>query len=184
MTEYFNKYFSAQQRFLKNIYNFRNYWNKPIGFAGTGIYENKVTATNMSDTSRLNIVLFGDLTWKQISSDFNLYKTGEFNSKIPLVNLYSNSYSFEKIDIVNEYNYTNFYTPTVKANSWTKCSDKSKLLPEVFYAEIDDSNLDKNGKLKENATYKQMLYTDIVERYLGLSKDDIYNYSNYYHYWF
>jgi hypothetical protein len=25
MTEYFNKYFSAQQRFLKNIYNFRNY---------------------------------------------------------------------------------------------------------------------------------------------------------------
>lgn len=187
MTEYFNKYFSAQQRFLKNIYNFRNYWNKPIGFAGTGIYENKITATNINTTNELNIVLFGDLTWKQINpnpesySDFNLYKTGELGSKIPLINLYSDSYHFEKIDIVNEYNYTNFYTPTVKANSWTKCSDKSKLLPEVFYAEIDDSNLDKNGKLTENATYKQMLYTDIVERYLGLSKDDIYNYSNYYY---
>lgn len=181
MTEYFNKYFSAQQRFLKNIYNFRSYWNKPIGFAGTGIYENKVTVTNMNDNSNLNIILFGDLTWKKINSNFNLYRTGEFSSKIPLVNLYSDSYNFEKIDIINEYNYTNFYTPTVKANAWTKCNEESKLLPEVFYAEINDANLDENGKLIENATYKQMLYTDIVERYLGLSKENIYNYSNYYY---
>lgn len=177
MTEYFNKYFSAQQRFLKNIYNFRNYWNKPIGFAGTGIYENKVTIENMIDVDSPNIVLFGDLTWKEIDSNFILYKTGELDSKIPIVNLYSDSYHFEKIDVINEYNYTNFYTPTVRANAWTECNEKSKLLPEVFYAEIKDTDLDQNRKLKENKTYKQMLYTDIVERYLGLSK----NYENYYY---
>lgn len=171
MTEYFNKYFSAQQRFLKNIYNFRNYWNKPIGFAGTGIYENKVTVTNMTNTDKLNIVLFGDLTWKEISSDFNLYKTGELDSKIPLVNLYSDSYNFEKIDTVNEYNYTNFYTPTVKANSWVLCDEKSKLLVDVFYAKKEVDN-----------TYTKILYTDIVERYLGLSpKENTHNYDNYYY---
>ena len=174
MTEYFNKYFSAQQRFLKNIYNFRNYWDKPIGFAGTGIYENKVIIENMTSVESPNIVLFGDLTWKKIDSDsssnFNLYKTGELGSKIPVVNLYSDSYNFEKIDIINEYNYTNFYTPTVKANSWTKCKENSKLLSEVFYAEIDCNLLVKACK-GQKVTFEDLNKFPEVNRDLALLID-------------
>jgi hypothetical protein len=41
--DYLNKYFKAQQRFLKNIYQFREYFNAPAG--ESTIYYNKYTFT-------------------------------------------------------------------------------------------------------------------------------------------
>lgn len=43
LTSYFNKYFNAQQRFLKNIYTFRKFWEAPVSIAGDGIYTNTFT---------------------------------------------------------------------------------------------------------------------------------------------
>ena len=43
LTSYFNKYFNAQQRFLKNIYTFRKFWEAPVSIAGDGIYTDTFT---------------------------------------------------------------------------------------------------------------------------------------------
>ena len=43
LTSYFNKYFNAQQRFLKNIYTFRKFWEAPVSIAGDGVYTNTFT---------------------------------------------------------------------------------------------------------------------------------------------
>ena len=49
-TEYLNKYLNAEQRFLKNMYDFREYWNAPVSIEGaTTLY--KYTVNVSSDYS-------------------------------------------------------------------------------------------------------------------------------------
>ena len=43
LSSFFTKYFNAQQRFLKNIYTFRKFWEAPVSIAGDGIYTNTFT---------------------------------------------------------------------------------------------------------------------------------------------
>ena len=47
-TEYANKYFKAQQRFLKNIYEFRQYFNSPVGFGDLKLQK---TTINLESTN-------------------------------------------------------------------------------------------------------------------------------------
>lgn len=46
ITEYFNKYMNAQQRFLKNIYNFRKFFNAKVSVPGEGIFTYKMSIKN------------------------------------------------------------------------------------------------------------------------------------------
>ena len=47
-TEYLNKYLNAEQRFLKNIYDFREYWNAPVSIEGAKkIYQYKIDLSQM-----------------------------------------------------------------------------------------------------------------------------------------
>lgn len=44
-TDYFNKYFNAQQRFLRNVYLFKDFWEAPISAPGEGLYTYTTTIT-------------------------------------------------------------------------------------------------------------------------------------------
>ena len=161
ITEYFNKYFNAQQRFLKNIYNFRKYWNEPISFAGTGIYTNKITIRNFNDDTDKQIILFNDLKWEQVNESFSMY---DKNKLVPTVKLYTGASAVEEVTLVHKDNYINFYIPTIKKDQWIKCNDNDYLLSDVFYVK-DDSATEQNGRFTLNNP-EQQLYSDIVANYL------------------
>ena len=64
--DYFEKYASAEQRFLKNIYAFRKYFDEPCTFsynADAGIYIDTLTANISFDTNRF--VAFGSPSFGQ-----------------------------------------------------------------------------------------------------------------------
>lgn len=42
-TDYFNKYFNAQQRFLRNAYLFKEFWEAPVSVPGEGLYTYQMT---------------------------------------------------------------------------------------------------------------------------------------------
>ena len=173
ITEYFNKYFSAQQRFLKNIYNFRDYWNKPIGFAGTGIYENKIEIQNFNDSTSNNIVLLSDLKWDSINNNFNLYNN---ETGVPSIKLYGSQTSLEELQIVNQNNFLSFYIPTLKEGAWYECTSTDKMHTNVVYAEkITTTNT--NGIASEE--YKTLMYSDLIKRFL---ENEIDAKSNKYYY--
>lgn len=176
MTEYFNKYFTAQQRFLKNIYNFRKYWNSPVGFGGIGIYENKITIENYGDENR-KIVLFQEPKWTEVNADFQLYK-----NSTPLVKLYESSTSTVELNIVTPSNFKEWYIPTIKAGQWIKCQDTGLLQSNVFYAKlVDEQGSEIITPTPDDESdpnkYEQILYTEIIVRYLMQEN----NLSNFYY---
>lgn len=167
ITEYFNKYFTAQQRFLKNIYNFRKYWSSPVGFGGTGIYENKITIENYEGKNG-KIVLFQEPKWKEVDSTFQLYM-----DNTPLVKLYESSTSTVELNIITPNNFKEWYTPTIKAGQWTACQDDGLLQSDVFYAKLVGPNGDEitepshEDETNPDNKYEQILYTEIIARYLN-----------------
>lgn len=64
ITYYGNKYFDARQRFLKNVYNFRNFFNAPnLRYSGSKIAVGDITASvpypGMVNSNGTNIILPG-----------------------------------------------------------------------------------------------------------------------------
>lgn len=182
MTEYFNKYFSAQQRFLKNIYNFRKYWNSPVGFGGTGIYENKLIINNFTADGPNNIVLFQEPKFTRVDRNFKLYSS----DYTPSVKLYENSNSTVELNIVTKNNFKEWYIPTIKAGQWKKCLDNSLLQSDVFYAKLVDQDGNEviasyENEINPDNTYEQILYTEIIKRHLkkDFEKED--SPSNFYY---
>lgn len=81
--EYATKYFNAQQRFLKNIYNFRNYFYQNNGLYNAALYEHKLELTNPNYG-------FEILKLIPINNNFNLWDN-DSNSETygkPFVNIY------------------------------------------------------------------------------------------------
>lgn len=72
LSETFNDYLNAEQRFLKNIYAFRNYFETPSVFSydeNAGIYQNTITATVSLDTTEKNLISFGKVNFKSLTAD-------------------------------------------------------------------------------------------------------------------
>lgn len=56
LTEYFNKYFNAQQRFLKNMYNFRQFFNQKTHWKGdAALY---TTSLSLEGIDKANLISF------------------------------------------------------------------------------------------------------------------------------
>ena len=92
-SSYVNKYINSQQSFLKNIYNFVNYFNYPINLNNNMcLYEDKITIKNNqptntdSDTATEQTVIFDDGQGSyQVISDakgrYNSSKASDFYGK-------------------------------------------------------------------------------------------------------
>ena len=97
LTEYFNKYFKAQQRFLKNIYNFKEYFNSPVELDNnvvyrhniklTGIEERKKEIVTNKETCTYSYLSFNATAYALVDLNFNLYYK---DSLKPTADIYSN----------------------------------------------------------------------------------------------
>lgn len=89
--EYVTKYFNAQQRFLKNIYNFRNYFYQNNGLYNSELYEHKLKLSNPNyGFEILKLIKIKPETSPGAHDGFNLYDE-DSNSPTygkPFVNIY------------------------------------------------------------------------------------------------
>lgn len=92
LEEYFAKYFNAQQRFLKNIKAFRDYFHAPVNFAAEGLYKYTLSITSPnfetlllqqadiqegsdddSYTTNISFYSFANAKFKNITNTFKYY---------------------------------------------------------------------------------------------------------------
>lgn len=149
--EYATKYFNAQQRFLKNIYNFRNYFEQTNGLYQKNIYEHTL---QISSANNNKVYSFDTISWKAVDSDFNLYDN--LDTKKPFVELYrfkDNQLKPEKI----AYKYqSNLYRLETTQEQWGNEPLGSTVLynNQSIYAE------------KIENTYKVLTKDEIIKKYL------------------
>ena len=80
LADYVNKYIDAEQRFLKNCYNFRKFFNERIGFANEDATLHNITIsfnTMPKTTDGKNFYGFSQQQWILISNSFDLYDKDE-----------------------------------------------------------------------------------------------------------
>ena len=168
LTEYFNKYFSAQQRFLKNIYNFRKFFNQKIHWKGdVKLYNNTLTlrslGSDQTTTSAVSLnnsgvqydfstpntivkryISFSDyISFTQISSSFNLYD-GE--TLKPYLKLYEAD-KITEASIVDKTNCTSFYKAQIEEQDIIRCDFESKYNGgQIYYKVVYEANL-KDGDI-------------------------------------
>lgn len=112
-SSYINKYLSAEQRFLKNIYDFRDYWNAPVTIEGAQtIY--CYTAYPSSGYS------FSDN--QSSTRNFKNYNTTTFKPNTTIFNAKTN----KPVDIVYSGNYNQFKWAKYAENTFVECSKANK----------------------------------------------------------
>lgn len=112
-SNYINKYLSAEQRFLKNIYDFRDYWNAPVTIEGAQtIY--CYTAYPSSGYSFSNN--------QSSTRNFKNYNTTTFKPNTTIFDAQTN----EPVDIVYTGNYNNFKWAKYAENTFIECSEANK----------------------------------------------------------
>ena len=112
-SSYINKYLSAEQRFLKNIYDFRDYWNAPVTIEGAQtIY--CYTAYPSSGYS------FSENQYS--TRNFKNYNTTTFKPNTTIFDAKTN----KPVDIVYSGNYNQFKWAKYAENTFIKCSEANK----------------------------------------------------------
>ena len=112
-SSYINKYLSAEQHFLKNIYDFRDYWNAPVTIEGAKtIY--CYTAYPSSGYS---------FSENQSSTrNFKNYNTTTFKPNTTIFDAQTN----KPVDIVHSGNYNQFKWAKYAENTFIECSEANK----------------------------------------------------------
>ena len=147
LTDYGNKYFNAQQRFLKNIYLFRKYWDAPSSYGNqnSAIYTDTFKIESGTQTKETLAISFDDSQWDLVS-DYKNFTYKDANDT-PLVSLYygDNLYA-EVTDVVDKRNYQQYYVADDDNKSFITKSDNAldniysdniKYYDEVLYIDED-----------------------------------------------
>lgn len=182
VSDYFKKYMSAQQRFLKNIYAFRQYFTSPCGFSynkNSGVYTDTLTLTD--DTSSNEFISFHQPTFAGLDKSMEITNP---NMKIYVYD--ANVKKYTLVDFVNKDNYSKYYTPTIAKNSFNVLDSKDESQKSLF-----DYN-SKNKYWLEINTYNNVFktaarsdlkkYTDNHgETFCELTTDELKRLYLYYH---
>lgn len=164
LSEYFNKYFNAQQRFLKNIYNFKEYFNSPVDLPHNFVYRHNIVLKGIEEARKevcseskkeenkdkiftYSYLSFNTLTYKNITSSFDLYDKQSYS---PLVDIYTKDKQ-TIVEVVSKKGITNYYIAT---------KPKGTIIPATGY--------------NQNKTYYRILYKKQhtggkIENYITLS---------------
>ena len=158
--DYFNKYFKAQQRFLKNIYKFTQYFNTPVSASTSVSHKYKLELNK--DTKNENYISFQPssiiISCKEATdANIPLYESDVFfnKDKIPLA-------------VVNSRNYQKYYIQQIKPDSFTSVStlaDKQYNTSHRYYLKSSPSNRSFIEKGLEQ-TYKVNAYIELTAQQL------------------
>lgn len=172
LTEYFNKYFSAQQRFFKNIYNFKKFFNQKTHWSGNvWLYKNKITLKTVEDPISVdnkvvkNYWSFQDYTsFKQIDDNFKLYNQ---ESLKPNVKLFAADKITELL-VVDKENCTGFYKPEIKERDLVRCDSEKYNPGQLYYRvayEVDVNTVFDGDSFKTG-------WSEIIGDWVYYKKDD------------
>lgn len=147
LTEYFNKYFKAQQRFLKNLYYFRQYFNQKIQWgANANLAKKTLTLASLEDDDNGSTILTDGTTYEIkryfsfkekptfsiVSSSFDAYDPNTYK---PLVKIYQADKTTE-VPIIDKTNYTSFYTNLINAGDLERCNNKTGFVSNQLYYKV------------------------------------------------
>lgn len=170
LTDYFNKSFSAQQRFFKGVYNFKKLFNEKFSWGSTQVEVCKSTLTLKPTNSNINITTITDNNgvevaeikryfsfnekpkFELVDSNFKYYDSQTFE---PLKRIYEKDRTTQTL-VVHKQNCTDFYTNTIDKGSALRCDvtegySNKQLYYRVAYKAAKGttnwpSNFDSNGQ--------------------------------------
>ena len=147
LTEYFNKYFNAQQRFLKNIYNFEQFFNQYTHWGDNAqLYNNIFSLANLDnledDLGIVQIQSSNKLIKRYISFndyvDFNLILDDFewYNDNLtPIIKIY-NADKITEAKVVDKINYKKFYISKLNPSNLTRCDESTLYNPAQYYYRV------------------------------------------------
>lgn len=115
ISDYFKKYFNSQQRFLKNIYNFKNYFNQLNRYSGKRKYtydisiDSTINLTDLSFNTNYYLMSLNTGEWVEIQKDEKINNYDIITKKDGL------NYIIQ--EFVSEDNYFNYWVKKSGANS-------------------------------------------------------------------
>lgn len=141
----FDKFFKAEQRFLKNTYNFRQYFNTVNGFS---IKENACLVQDTlsidldklmnevvidKDNYQLNYITFSPTKYNSIYDQGYKLKTSLYHERTlePLVSFYEYDQVYRAVETVAESNITSFSKPLLREGSVIKIGDELPVTEET-----------------------------------------------------
>lgn len=158
ISEYFNKYFKSQQRFLKNIYNFKNYFNQLNRYSNLIKYNYKITANNNNQLRGQNKdfynILLSPGQWTLIDTD-NMTNLNEFT-----IVAQQKGNTYEKINIVTQDNYRQF-----------------KIANRVEYKKIDKFYSNREYYQKDGEEYNLINREQLFSLYKSYTNTENYYYK-------
>ena len=177
LTDYFNKYYKAQQRFLKNIYNFTKYFNTPIDWGEKNkLYKYNITINNtINNTKENNYITLQENHFNLLKKDFDKYNktTGE-----SFVTIFASD-KINTIQIVDQNNYKKFFYNLGQEDLLDRNDGTEGYNPhKIYYRRLYRFDLKSLGKssLPNQFIYNQNLYIkhSIDDKYVyyGRSEPD------------
>lgn len=167
LEEYFSKYFNAEQRFLKNIKFFTDFFNAPVNFAAEGLYEytlsielpdftslstyNMNTYTDGTYTRSVSFYSFSNAHFHPINNTFKLYIGYNSEGDNTKINNYGEPcvpiYLYEKgvyvpTQVASRQNYKNLYIPNISKGTRYQIND----------------SISTDGIYNNNRTYYQIVF--------------------------
>lgn len=176
LEEYFSKYFNAQQRFLKNVKAFRDFFDANVNFSAEGLYhydlsidlpnfinlltEQGLPSDNEEHTTEVSFYSFANAQFNQVLSNFQYYIGYSNNGNdledlnnygeptVPIYKYIAGS-GYSRMGIVSKRNYKNYYIAKIKAG--TRYQIKTTL------TEGDNEN-QLDGTYNNEKTYYQIVF--------------------------
>lgn len=164
--QYLNNFFDAQQRFLKNIKNFRDYFNTPVD--ATPVYNYKITWINNDNNQN---IYTSDLDWSLLTSSIPtwLYDSNEDSLT------YGKSF-FELYSSADE----NLHRTSVPIADKSMLGQLYQLKERLEPIEITQKELyrsDLTYFIKDGTTYNIIEWEDILKRYINNLAEPVYYYK-------
>lgn len=149
MSEYIRLYWSARQRFLKNAYNFRKYFNSYVDFAGSSAITERTLQISTktpfdkgNSTYKWLSIASGNADIEYINKDYKDYNENGYPNRT-IFRSSDKKDSYEKVDVAHwdasknsPTYYKNLYYPRIKEDDMIKTSTYN--YDKTYYEKLND----------------------------------------------
>lgn len=183
LSDYFEKYLNSEQRFLKNIYAFRKYFNEPCTFSyntDAGIYIDTIS-TSISDLNEY-FISFGTPSFscqdlenhknnQWFYRDHDKYIVSNFITNINSTQYYKPSIQIDRLISLSKMgaNNNNIYDFSKNASYYLTQSDYNKYFGSIARAQDSIQTYTNNG-----ITYYKLSSTELKRLVINEHKKDYY----------
>lgn len=181
ISDLFNKYFNAEQRFLKNMYDFRTYFeNRNIFSLTNDTILMDVNYSLINDSNKYLFTFNNRTQWSAVTENSPIIKKvgDDWTGAYPVVPLYKNvSNKFIQQKIPYERNYLEFYFARIKADSFNAVQSQHRFnIEDTYYLKRTEYltyfNIDTNDEAKMEIIEDRTIKVDNIQ-YVRLTRQEI-----------